>query len=343
MKTIHLQALQCPNCGAPARVAAEVPSYACPYCRAAFTVVHEPAPLPPPPPAIAPLGYGAPPPPAAGGAAAIVLVTVALSAIGVIGGIVATVSTSRSSSPSFSLPSLPTLPGGPASWSGSAPLVCSGNDIVFGKDVKAKLAASPAILARDNCVVLFTDVSVEAPVGVRASENAMVSFDHGAALGSSAWFETSDNATVTANRARTAGAQRSTPSKPPPAGGTTGDPIVCRANDRLKIRGVTVRRATGAALVVKDNCVVELFDCKLEAPVGVVASGNGEVKLHNCDIRAQNGVFGAANADILLDHGSIVARDKAVDVSGNAGFESMAARVEGSRTASGNAKLRPAP
>jgi hypothetical protein len=279
-------------------------------------------------------------PAAPGSAAGIVLVTVALSVIGVIGGVVATVSTSRSTKGSFSIPSLPM---GPASWSGAAPLVCSGNDIVFAKDVKAKLAASPAIVARDNCLILFTDVSVEAPVVVRASENARVSFDHGAALGSSAWSDTSDNASVTINRARTAGAQRSAPSKPPPTGGTTSDPIVCRANDRLKIRGVTVRRATGAALVVNDNCVVELTDCKLEAPVGVVVGGNGEVKLHNCDIRAQNGIYGAANADILLDRGSIVAKDKAVDVRDNAGFESMAARVEGTRTASGNGKLRPAP
>lgn len=225
-------------------------------------------------------------------------------------------------------------------WSGREPLVCSGNDVLFVKDVKARLGASPGIVARDNCLLFLTDVTVEAPVVVRATENAQVTFDHGAALGTAAWSDTSDNGSVTANQTRTTGAQRSAPGTPPPAGGTTGDPIVCKGNDRLTIRGVTVRRTSGAALVVNGNCHVELFDCTLEAPVGVVVSGNGDVKLHNCDVRAADGVYGAAHAEIFLERGSLVATNKAVDVRDSAGFESSHARVEGEKKKTGNGKFR---
>jgi len=322
MKTIHLQAIQCPNCGAPARVAAASSRYTCSYCEAAFAVVaEEPAAAPP---AATPLrAVVAPEAPATNGKIVLAVFAVALGGAGVVAALVAT-----------------TVGSMRGAWSGREPLVCAGNDVVFVKDVKARLGASPAIVARDNCLLFLTDVTVEAPVVVRATENGQVMFDHGAALGGAAWSDTSDNGSVTTSHTRTTGAQRSAPPKPPPAGGTTAEPIVCKVNERLQIRGVTVRRASGAALIVKDNCAVELFDCKLEAPVGVVVSGNGDVKLHNCDIRATNGIYGAANAEIFMERGSLVAKNKAVDVRDNAGFESSHARVEGEKKKTGNGKLR---
>jgi hypothetical protein len=323
MKTIHLQAIQCPNCGAPARVAPESSSYACGYCQAAFAVVQGEPPTAPAPRAIPAHATPGAPVQATSGKIVLAFITVSLCGAGVIAAVIAGAVGPRR-----------------GAWSGREPLLCSGNDVIFVKDLKAKLGASPAVVARDNCLLFLTDVTVEAPVVVRATENGQVMFDHGAALGGAAWSDTSDNGSVTTNHTRTAGAQRSAPSKPPPTGGTTGDPIVCKANERLEIRGVTVRRTSGAAVIVNGNCRVELFDCKLEAPVGVVVGGNGDVKLHNCDIRATNGVYGAANAEIFMERGSLVAKNKAVDVRDNAGFESSHARVEGEKGKTGNGKLR---
>jgi hypothetical protein len=82
-------------------------------------------------------------------------------------------------------------------WSGSEPLVCSGNDHIDVSGVTAKFNAGTAIQASANCHVRCTNCTIEAATAIDASGNAEVNIIHGSIKGTPVLAEASNNAHVT--------------------------------------------------------------------------------------------------------------------------------------------------
>ena len=64
-----------------------------------------------------------------------------------------------------------------ASWDGRSTFVCEGHDKTTLSDVTAKLGESPAILAKDHCVLRLEGVKVSAPVALRVEGHARVTLE----------------------------------------------------------------------------------------------------------------------------------------------------------------------
>jgi hypothetical protein len=82
-------------------------------------------------------------------------------------------------------------------WSGSEPLVCSGNDHIDVSGVTAKFNAGTAIQASANCHVRCTNCTIEAATAIDASGNAEVNIINGSIKGTPVLAEASNNAHVT--------------------------------------------------------------------------------------------------------------------------------------------------
>lgn len=181
-----MEALRCPQCGAPASSAAgDDGLYTCPFCkqtsriappRAAapqFVIVQQS--IPPPPPSFAPT------------------------------------SDRDVARPSRVLPLLPALLPivilafvfrqplqnltGVGAWDGSEPLVCGGVEEIAVSGVSAKFTQGSAVIARDNCHVTLKNCKLSAPVAIVASGNARVTVIGGGVEGATA-VEANDNAAV---------------------------------------------------------------------------------------------------------------------------------------------------
>ncbi len=335
---IHVSALQCPNCGAPAKVHPGERVYTCEFCKTSFEIEGL-EPPPPPPPQVqpfAPTPYGQPPeivviapgagPPArvrrSSGVGCVFPFVFAIAALGA--GVY------------FALQR--GIVGG---CNGQVPLVCGGNDRITADGVEATFTNGVAVTANDNCEVHLKDVKLKAPLAVRASGNALVSFDHGSAHGGPNAFEVHDNARVTTDRTDVAGATlelrtpRSTPFVYRPPGA-----LVCGENESATLKGTTVRVPSGAAVVVAGNCRLTLQDCHLEAPIAANVSVNGELHLEGCQVKSRVGAYVNDNGRVYVDKGIFHAEDVAFDAVDNARVETRGVALTGKSTTRGNATLR---
>jgi hypothetical protein len=336
-KTIALSTLACPECGAPAKIEPDASTYTCRFCDTTLAVER---PAPEPPPAAAPrpartfdfklpvtTPAAAPAKTGGNGWLGVVLLTVVLAAVGV--GIAAVVSRGTIGGSSL------------FSWSGKEPLVCSGNERITVDHVTASFPKGTVIDASGNCHVVCKDCALSGSTVIAARENADVHLDHGTADGD-VFDEVAHNARVTTDHTKVTG-KRNEPSsssgfeKPKwPASG----PFVCgRTNGGGEFDGVKVKVTSGAAIIASVNCRLKLSHCTIEAPTALVLSDNADVELDDCEVHATNGAFARANGEIVIEGGSFVATDHAVTLAGNASLRAHGARVEGSKSTQGNAKV----
>jgi hypothetical protein len=95
-------------------------------------------------------------------------------------------------------------------------------------------------------------------------------------------------------------------------------PLTCGVGESLRVSKVTSALSSGSAIKASGNCVLEIVDSNISAPVGVEAS---------------------ANAKVSIRGGAIEGASSAVVASGNATVDIDGARVKGSVKKTGNAKV----
>lgn len=82
-------------------------------------------------------------------------------------------------------------------WSGSEPLMCSGNENIAVSGVTATFNAGTAIRASGNCHVRCTDCTLSAPTAIEAGGNAEVIIVNGSVKGTTLLADASGNARIT--------------------------------------------------------------------------------------------------------------------------------------------------
>ena len=190
-----MQAMTCPQCGAPAQVAPGQSTYECPYCHRQFaTNVREP----PQPQAHTfiivqgrdddgdddehhrPFVHAAP-----SGMSWLrwVAIAVLVSALGG-GGVLAWFS--KHSAIASALV-----------WDGTAPFRCDGNEQVSVTGVNAQLSAGTAITVEGNCHFTCTDCTIKAPTAIETSSNGSVTIVNGSVIGTDTMVDATGNSRVT--------------------------------------------------------------------------------------------------------------------------------------------------
>lgn len=167
-----MQAVACPQCGAPIQGPVSGPIYQCPYCN---HTSKSQAPVAPQfiivqPPASSRSYSQAPPPqfhvstPARSGMPVLPFLMPLL--------IVALVMGITFRGPLMNLTGL-------GAWDGSEPLVCGGNDDIEVSGVNAKFTSGAAVVVRSNCKVTLKNCTIQSPVAINASGNATVTIVNG--------------------------------------------------------------------------------------------------------------------------------------------------------------------
>lgn len=111
--------------------------------------------------------------------------------------------------------------------------------------------------------------------------------------------------------------------------GTT--PFVCSGNDDLRVEGVTANLPGQVAVSVRQNCRLELVDCRITARVGVEAEGNRSVRLTRCTIQAsETGALVSQNKALELSDTTVIAAEAAVEATGNGRIILHGGQLEGS-------------
>jgi hypothetical protein len=196
-----MEALKCPQCGAPAQAAPGQWQTTCVYCKATISLGAPPAPAyaPPPPqsiPQIVVIGPGMRRRPQ-GSSAGLLTALPGLVIAVVVAGIVW--SSTRNIS-GF----------GARDWDGSTPLSCGGNDRVDADGVKASFSSSTVIVASGNCHVTCKACALRGAVGVNASGNAHVTLTGGSLDANSLSVDASGNAHVELLGTRVTGSVKKT-------------------------------------------------------------------------------------------------------------------------------------
>ncbi len=84
-----------------------------------------------------------------------------------------------------------------ASWDGSEPFSCKGNEKPKLEGVKAKLDKGVAVTASGNCKLELIDVEIDAPTGIVAEGNAIITVKGGNVTGKDFAAKTSANGQIT--------------------------------------------------------------------------------------------------------------------------------------------------
>jgi hypothetical protein len=92
-----------------------------------------------------------------------------------------------------------------ASWNGTGPLICSGNDHVEVTGVVANQPGAQVVIASGNCHLELHNVSITAMTPIVASGNAQVTVTGGALIGYGASVMASGNANVIVSGAAVTG------------------------------------------------------------------------------------------------------------------------------------------
>jgi hypothetical protein len=330
-KSIWIQALQCPECGAPANIQPGTNVYHCNFCHSSLAIEHTAAEPPRPPVSPAVFFQPAPnlsalraavPKRSGGGAGCFIVGGVLL-----IGGVAAGVALFMN--------------GTIGPWNGKTPLVCSGNERIVVDHVNASFPKGVAIDASGNCSVSCKDCQLSARTVIRARENATVHLDHGTADGT-VFYETRDNADVSIDHTKTTGT-KSDPAKPEwppgPQKWPTSGPFVCGKAEGGTYDNVKIKVSSGAAIIASVNCSIKLSHCTIEGPVGILLGDNASIELDHCDVRATDAVVANANGSVNLEGGSFVGTDHAAVLVDNASLHSHGTQVNGSKSTSGNAEV----
>jgi hypothetical protein len=80
-------------------------------------------------------------------------------------------------------------------------------------------------------------------------------------------------------------------------------PFVCGGNDKVKISGVSAKIASGAAVTAGGNCMAELVNVTIDAPIGVAAMGNGKITVKG------GSVTGSQYAAQAIGSGALISFD----------------------------------
>lgn len=168
-----MQAVLCPQCGAPVQGPVTGPYYQCPYCRHTsksqapvapqFVIIQGPS------ESYAPREPVYASPPARRFRMPVLPFVMPFVIIALVMGF-----TFREQLVNLT---------GIGQWDGSEPLVCDANDDIQVSGVTAKLAQGPAIVVRGNCHVALKDCTVNAPIAIDASGNGVVTVTNGSLTG----------------------------------------------------------------------------------------------------------------------------------------------------------------
>lgn len=258
--------VECGNCGAPLDVEGDPTFVKCRYCDRSNKVkslrtlsMQTPATWQPPPrwtpPAHVPapssraLSYGATAAGAAAGATGISGCAIAGAVLGILGAVAAVVLAvvvPAMSEPYGGADEGFAPPGfGGASWDGSAPFSCGGNQVVTLSNVEASLPGQTAITVSANCQLTLDNVTITAGQGIVGGGNGRI--------------------VVTNTTIR-----------------STGPGIQVDGNRVLEVRGSNVIASGGPAVDVGANTQATIDNCTIEGtPAAVVESGNARATVTN--------------------------------------------------------------
>ena len=168
-----MQAVACPQCGAPIQGPVSGPIYQCPYCKQTsksqvpvapqFVIIQQPTAFHAPQHNVyvqAPTRAYRPP---------ILPFLMPLLIVAIVMGV------------TFREPLMNLT--GIGQWDGSEPLVCDGNDEVSVNGVNAKFTQGAAIVVRGNCHVKLKDCTIQSPIAIDASGNGGVTVTNGSVIG----------------------------------------------------------------------------------------------------------------------------------------------------------------
>jgi hypothetical protein len=77
-------------------------------------------------------------------------------------------------------------------------------------------------------------------------------------------------------------------------------PFVCGGNDKVKIEGVKAKIASGAAVTAGGNCLAELVDVTIDAPIGLAAMGNGKITVKGGSVTGSQYAAQAIGANAMI-------------------------------------------
>lgn len=169
-----MQAVACPQCGAPIQGPATGPIYTCPFCKHTsksqapvapqFVIIQQPAPSQAPPQHHY---YSHAPAPRV--RMPVLPFLMPLVIVALVMGI-----TFREQLMNLT---------GIGGWDGSEPLVCDGNDEITVNGVTAKFTQGAAVVVRGNCRVQLRNCTIQSPVAIDASGNGGVTVLNGSVTG----------------------------------------------------------------------------------------------------------------------------------------------------------------
>jgi hypothetical protein len=108
------------------------------------------------------------------------------------------------------------------------------------------------------------------------------------------------------------------------------EPFRCGSNDRVTISGVTANLPNQTAIVVEENCEVEIVDSHIAALEGIRADGNRRVVVRNSTIVAtRTGITADGNKEIELENSTVDASGVGVAAGGNVTVTVIGGRVSG--------------
>jgi hypothetical protein len=179
-----MQAIKCPQCGAPAHVESGEAMHVCTFCNASFQLAQAPQERPQPVEIRVIMPERAPRPSTsvkaglgAGGFAAILILGAIVSFVALRGG------QSPLSGLGFTL-------GG---WNGAKPFACSGNAQVHARGVVANFTAGSAVTIDGNCHFECEDCSIVAPIAASVRGNGQAVFVNGSVRADEAIADVSGN------------------------------------------------------------------------------------------------------------------------------------------------------
>jgi hypothetical protein len=186
-----VKALNCPQCGAPAKVEETTqPIYTCPYCNRSFETGAEPEVDEPIPQIIIVAPRERPPR------------SSSLMGTAITGFVVVTILGSVAWGLRSSGLQLPGLPG----WDGKSALECSGNESITVTGLTATLPGT-AIIASGNCHVKLVDSHIKADTVIESGGNAEIRIENGSIEGEVA-IDASGNSTVRIAGAKVTGKRK---------------------------------------------------------------------------------------------------------------------------------------
>jgi hypothetical protein len=111
-------------------------------------------------------------------------------------------------------------------------------------------------------------------------------------------------------------------------------PFHCGVNDTVRIDGVTANLPGQTAIVVEQNCDVEIVNSHITALEGIRADGNRRVVVRNSTIVASGtGITAGGNKEVLLENSTIDAGGVGVAAGGNVRVTVTGGRVAGAMMA----------